>query len=110
VLLATPRPTDELLAAASLAGVSQVFDMGGAQAIAALAYGTDAVPRVDKIVGPGNLYVACAKKLVFGRVAIDGIAGPRRSSWWPTTAPTPRSWRPTCSRRPSTTRRPTPCS
>jgi histidinol dehydrogenase len=53
-----------------------VFDMGGAQAIAALAYGTARVPRVDKVVGPGNLYVACAKRLVFGRVAIDGIAGP----------------------------------
>lgn len=76
VLLATPRPTAEILAAASIAGVSRVFDMGGAQAIGALAYGTALVPRVDKIVGPGNLYVACAKKLVFGRVAIDGIAGP----------------------------------
>ncbi len=76
VLLATPRPTPELLAAASLSGVSRVFDMGGAQAIAALAYGTEAVPRVDKIVGPGNIYVACAKKLVFGTVAVDGIAGP----------------------------------
>jgi histidinol dehydrogenase len=76
VFLATPRPTDALLAAAHLAGVSQVFDMGGAQAIAAFAYGTEKVPRVEKIVGPGNLYVACAKRLVFGRVAIDGIAGP----------------------------------
>ncbi len=76
VLLATPRPTDDLLAAAALAGVSRVFDMGGAQAIAAMAYGTARVPRVDKIVGPGNIYVACAKRLVFGRVAIDGIAGP----------------------------------
>jgi histidinol dehydrogenase len=76
VVLATPRPTDEILAAASLAGVRRVFDMGGAQAVAALAYGTETVPRVDKIVGPGNIYVACAKKLVFGRVAIDGIAGP----------------------------------
>jgi histidinol dehydrogenase len=76
VLLATPRPTAEILAAASLSGVSRVFDMGGAQAIGALAYGTASVPRVDKIVGPGNLYVACAKKLVYGRVAIDGIAGP----------------------------------
>ncbi len=76
VLLATPRPTAEILAAAAIAGVSRVFDMGGAQAIGALAYGTARVPRVDKIVGPGNIYVACAKKLVFGRVAIDGIAGP----------------------------------
>ena len=76
VVLATPRPTDELLAAAALSGVSRVFDVGGAQAIAAMAYGTATVPRVDKIVGPGNIYVACAKRLVFGRVAIDGIAGP----------------------------------
>ncbi len=76
VLLATPKPTPEVLAAAFLAGVHRVFDIGGAQAIAALAYGTHTVPRVDKIVGPGNIYVACAKKLVFGRVAIDGIAGP----------------------------------
>jgi len=76
VVLATPRPTDALLAAAALSGVSRVFDMGGAQAIAALAYGTARVPRVEKVVGPGNLYVACAKRLVFGRVAIDGIAGP----------------------------------
>jgi histidinol dehydrogenase len=76
VFLATPKPTDELLAAAALSGVTRVFDMGGAQAIGALAYGTQTVPQVDKIVGPGNLYVACAKKLVFGRVAIDGIAGP----------------------------------
>lgn len=76
VVLATPRPTDELLAAAALSGVSRVFDVGGAQAIAAMAYGTVTVPRVDKIVGPGNIYVACAKRLVFGRVAIDGIAGP----------------------------------
>ncbi len=76
VLLATPRPTAEILAAASIAGVARVFDVGGAQAVGALAYGTATVPRVDKIVGPGNLYVACAKKMVFGRVAIDGIAGP----------------------------------
>lgn len=76
VLLATPRPTEEILAAAAIAGVSRVFDMGGAQAIGALAYGTGSVARVDKIVGPGNIYVACAKKLVYGRVAIDGIAGP----------------------------------
>ncbi len=76
IVLATPRPTDDLLAAAALSGVSRVFDVGGAQAIAALAYGTTRVPRVDKVVGPGNLYVACAKRLVFGRVAIDGIAGP----------------------------------
>ncbi len=76
IILATPNPNDLLLAAAHLAGVSAVLDAGGAQAIAALAYGTDTVPRVDKIVGPGNLYVTAAKRLVFGDVDIDGIAGP----------------------------------
>jgi histidinol dehydrogenase len=76
VLLATPAPNDLLLAAAHLAGVTGVLDAGGAQAVAALAYGTETVPKVDKIVGPGNVYVACAKRLVFGEVGIDGIAGP----------------------------------
>ncbi len=76
IVLATPRPTAELLVAAELAGVTEVIDAGGAQAIAALAYGTESVTRVDKIVGPGNLYVACAKRLVFGLVDIDSIAGP----------------------------------
>mgnify|MGYP002511922792 CR=1 FL=1 len=65
-----------ILAAAKVAGVTRIFKMGGAQAIAALAYGTESVPRVDKIVGPGNAYVAEAKKQVFGRVSIDMIAGP----------------------------------
>ncbi|MDY5349054.1 MAG: histidinol dehydrogenase [Candidatus Ventricola sp.] len=65
-----------ILAAARLAGVTRVFRAGGAQAVAALAYGTQTVPRVDKIVGPGNAYVAEAKRQVFGRVAIDMIAGP----------------------------------
>jgi histidinol dehydrogenase len=76
VLLATPAPNDLLLAAAHLSGVTGVLDAGGAQAIAAMAYGTATVPKVDKIVGPGNVYVACAKRLVFGEVGIDGIAGP----------------------------------
>ena len=76
VVLATPRPTPEILAAAAIAGVTELLDAGGAQAIAALAYGTESLRRVDKIVGPGNLYVACAKRLVFGVVDIDGIAGP----------------------------------
>jgi histidinol dehydrogenase len=79
-ILATPLSGDErddpLYAAAHLSGVTAVVDAGGAQAIAALAYGTETVPRVDKIVGPGNIYVACAKRLVFGVVDIDGIAGP----------------------------------
>ena len=65
-----------ILAAAKIAGVDRIFKVGGAQAIAALAYGTESVPRVDKIVGPGNAYVAEAKKQVFGRVSIDMIAGP----------------------------------
>lgn len=65
-----------ILAAASVAGVSRIFKIGGAQAIAALAYGTESVPKVDKIVGPGNAFVAEAKKQVFGRVSIDMIAGP----------------------------------
>jgi histidinol dehydrogenase len=76
VFVTTPRPTPEVLAAAALSGVDRVFDLGGAVAVAALAFGTETVPRVDKIVGPGNLYVTAAKKMVFGRVAIDGLAGP----------------------------------
>jgi histidinol dehydrogenase len=64
------------LAAAVIAGVDQVFTIGGAQAVAALTYGTETIPRVDKIVGPGNIYVATAKSLVFGTVGIDMIAGP----------------------------------
>ncbi len=65
-----------ILAAARVAGVDRIFKVGGAQAVAALAYGTESIPRVDKIVGPGNAYVAEAKKQVFGRVSIDMIAGP----------------------------------
>jgi histidinol dehydrogenase len=65
-----------VLAAAAIAGVDRVFTIGGAQAIAALAYGTESVPRVDKIVGPGNIYVATAKRLVFGQVGLDMVAGP----------------------------------
>ena len=80
IILATPLSADasddSLIAAAHLAGVTAIVDAGGAQAIAALAYGTSSVPRVDKIVGPGNAYVACAKRLVYGSVAIDSIAGP----------------------------------
>jgi histidinol dehydrogenase len=76
IVLATPAPNDLLLAAAYLSGVTGILDAGGAQAIGALAYGTKTVPKVDKIVGPGNRYVACAKRLVYGEVGIDGIAGP----------------------------------
>lgn len=76
IVLATPDPTPEVCAAAEVAGVTEVIDAGGAQAIAALAYGTERVAAVDVVVGPGNIYVACAKRLVFGKVAIDQIAGP----------------------------------
>ena len=65
-----------MLAAASAAGVDEIYRIGGAQAVAALAYGTESVPAVDKIVGPGNAYVTAAKRIVFGRVGIDTIAGP----------------------------------
>lgn len=80
IIVATPpHPAgvaDVILAAAAIAGVDRVFTIGGAQAIAALAYGTETVPRVDKIVGPGNPFVSAAKRYVFGTVAIDQIAGP----------------------------------
>ena len=76
VILACPQVSIEVRAAAHLAGVTGILDAGGAQAIAALAYGTASVPRVDKIVGPGNLYVTAAKRLVFGEVDIDMLAGP----------------------------------
>jgi len=76
VILFTPRPSDVVLLAAEIAGVDRVFAIGGAQAIAAAALGTAQVPRVDKIVGPGNAYVTAAKRQVFGLVDIDGIAGP----------------------------------
>src|SRR5207244_8325969 len=75
-----PTPDGErnplVLAAASIAGVDRVFTIGGAQAIAALAYGTQTIPQVDKIIGPGNAYVAAAKRRVFGTVGIDMVAGP----------------------------------
>lgn len=70
------KPNPDIMAAAAVAGVDSVFLMGGAQAVAALAYGTESVPRVDKIVGPGNIFVATAKKLLYGVVDIDMIAGP----------------------------------
>ena len=81
VVMVTPPGRDgkvnpAILAAASIAGVNRIFKVGGAQAIAALAYGTESIPKVDKIVGPGNAFVAEAKKQVFGRVSIDMIAGP----------------------------------
>ena len=81
IVMATPcsregKVNPATLAAADLAGVDEIYKAGGAQAIAALAFGTDSIPKVDKIVGPGNIYVALAKKAVFGYVSIDSIAGP----------------------------------
>jgi len=76
LVMASPNPNALVLAAAALAGVDRVLGIGGAQAIAALAYGTKSIPRVDKIVGPGNAYVAEAKRQVFGEVGIDMVAGP----------------------------------
>ena len=81
IVLVTPPEKDgsvsaSALAAAKIAGVTKIFKVGGAQAVAALAYGTETIPRVDKIVGPGGIFVATAKRKVFGRVAIDMIAGP----------------------------------
>jgi histidinol dehydrogenase len=74
--VACPNPSAEILGIAEWLGVTHLFRMGGAQAIAALAYGTETVPRVDRIVGPGNIYVAAAKKLIAGEVGIDFVAGP----------------------------------
>lgn len=80
LIMVVPTPDGELnelvLAAAAIANVDRVFSIGGAQAVAALAYGTDTIPQVDKVVGPGNIYVATAKRMVFGTVGIDMIAGP----------------------------------
>ena len=80
VIMTVPAPDDQLnpivLAAAAIAGVDKVFTLGGAQAVAALAFGTETVPKVDKIVGPGNIYVATAKRMVFGSVGLDMVAGP----------------------------------
>ena len=76
IMVSPPEISPTILAAAKIAGVDRIFRVGGAQAIAALAYGTQTIPRVDKIVGPGNAYVAEAKRQVFGQVAIDMIAGP----------------------------------
>ena len=76
LVMASPNPNPLVLAAAALTGVDRVLGIGGAQAIAALAYGTKSIPRVDKIVGPGNAYVAEAKRQVFGEVGIDMVAGP----------------------------------
>jgi len=80
IVMVSPAPKGEInpvvLAAAHVAGVNKIITVGGAQAVAALAYGTDTVPKVDKIVGPGNIYVATAKKMLFGQVGLDMLAGP----------------------------------
>ena len=80
IIMVSPQRGDafhpHLAAAASIAGVDRVFRIGGAQAVAALAFGTESIPRVDKIVGPGNAYVACAKRMLYGQVDIDMVAGP----------------------------------
>jgi histidinol dehydrogenase len=76
ICVTSPHPSAEILATAKFLGVKNVFRIGGAQAIAALAFGTASIPKVDRIVGPGNIYVAAAKKLLAGEVGIDFIAGP----------------------------------
>jgi histidinol dehydrogenase len=76
ICVASPKPVTEVFGTAALLGVANVFEMGGAQAIAAFAFGTRTVPRADRIVGPGNIYVAAAKKLLAGEVGIDFVAGP----------------------------------
>ena len=105
IAVVTPRPAEATLAVARELGIDEVYAVGGAQAVAALAYGTETIPPVDKIVGPGNRWVTAAKLLVSSRVAIDLPAGPsevvvhRRRD-----GRRRRSARPTCSRRPSTGR------
>ena len=81
IVMVTPTDNEgnvpaAILAAASIAGVDEIYKVGGAHGVAALAYGTETIPKVDKIVGPGNIYVATAKKMVYGEVDIDMIAGP----------------------------------
>ena len=76
VVVTSPRPTDETLAAAYVAGADYILTIGGAQAIAAMAYGVGAIPECDIVVGPGNAFVTAAKKIVFGKVGIDMLAGP----------------------------------
>ena len=76
IVVCTPKASPEILFACELCGVDKIFEAGGAMAIAAMAYGTETIPKVDKIVGPGNLYVSAAKKIVYGDVGIDFIAGP----------------------------------
>jgi histidinol dehydrogenase len=76
IIICTPSANDVILQAAATIGVTQIYTLGGAQAVAAMAYGTETVPKVDKIVGPGNLFVTIAKRMVYGTVGIDGLLGP----------------------------------
>ena len=113
VIMATPPGKDgkvpaRTLAAACLAGVDRVFAVGGAQAIAAMAYGTESVPEVDKICGPGNLFVMLAKKQVYGAVDIDGLQGPSEVVVIADGSANPRWVARTSWRRPSTTPWPSP--
>jgi histidinol dehydrogenase len=107
IVMVVPTPdgvkNQMVLAAAAIAGVTRVITIGGAQAVAALAYGTETIPAVDKIVGPGNAYVAAAKRRVFGVVGIDMIAGPSEILVLCDGTPIRTGSRWTCSRRPSTT-------
>ncbi len=109
IAVCTPRAVPEILAACALAGVDRIYEVGGAQAIAALAYGTESVARVDKIVGPGNRYVTAAKKVVYGDVGIDFLAGPAKCSSSPTTAAIRVSSQRICSPKRNTMRKPSPC-
>ena len=97
----SPRPVMTIYGVASMLGATDVFQMGGAHAIAAFAYGTRTVPKVDRIVGPGNIYVAAAKKLLAGEVGIDFVAGPTEILIIAADGD-PRASRRICWRRPST--------
>ena len=107
LVMTVPAPGGVLnplvLAAARLLGIDEIYRVGGAQAMAALAYGTATISPVDKIVGPGNAYVAAAKRRVFGRVGIDMIAGPSEILVVADRPTTRHGSPPTCCRRPSTT-------
>ena len=98
VVMCTPcnkegKVNPAVLVAAKEAGADEVYKVGGAQAIAAMAFGTESIPKVDKITGPGNIFVALAKKAVSGFVSIDSIAGPARSWYWQMRQPTQDMWR-----------------
>jgi hypothetical protein len=106
----SPRPAQETLAAAHLLGITEFYRLGGAHAVAALAYGTASIQRVDKIVGPGNLYVTAAKRLVAFDCAIDMLAGPTEIVMTSERGNTPKILLPTWWRRPSMIQRRWPSS